>query len=164
MQSERTFIRLSDELEIVKSYLDIERLRLGPRLETRIDIDEAALAVQIPVLCIQPLVENAIKHGVAPRAGPGLISVTANVIDDEKLLIAVEDNGAGVAGLGPSQDRSGAGVGLANVRRRLELCFGPQADLVIDSGPAGTRAQFAIPLNPTSRALSGEVVTYNAAR
>ena len=89
--------------------------------------------MQIPVLCIQPLVENAIKHGIAPKAGPGLVSVTAKVVDGE-VLIVVQDTGAGIASLDPSQDRSGAGVGLANVRRRLQLCFGAQADLVIDSG------------------------------
>jgi two-component system LytT family sensor kinase len=163
LQSERTFIRLSDELEIVKSYLEIERLRIGPRLETQIQVDEAALGVQIPVLCIQPLVENAIKHGIAPKAGRGILSVTAKAVDGE-VLIAVQDSSAGTIGANPPFERSGAGVGLANVRRRLQLCFGAQADVVIDSGPTGTCVQFAIPLNPAPRAPSGEVETYNEVR
>src|SRR4029077_5002550 len=73
LQSERSFIPLSDELKIVKAYLDIERLRLGTRLEIEIDVDEAALKVLIPILSIQPLVENAIKHGLSTKPGPGLL-------------------------------------------------------------------------------------------
>jgi two-component sensor histidine kinase len=161
LQTDRTFIRLSEELEIVKSYLEIERLRLGPRLETRIEVDEAALSVQIPVLCIQPLVENAIKHGLAPKAGRGLLSVMVKTVDWE-VVIEVHDTGNGISSFDPSQDRSGAGVGLANVRRRLQLCFGAHADLTIDSGPTGTRVQFAIPLGLVESAHAGEVVAYKA--
>jgi LytS/YehU family sensor histidine kinase len=118
--------------------------------------------VQIPVLCIQPLVENAIKHGIAPKAGRGMLIVTAKVVDGE-VLISVQDSSAGTIGVNPPFERSGAGVGLANVRRRLQLSFGAQADLVIDSSPTGTRVQFAIPRSPPTRA-SGEVVAYHEAR
>jgi hypothetical protein len=142
LQSERTFIRLEDELEIVKAYLDIERLRLGPRLEVEIDVDEEALPVMIPILSIQPLVENAIKHGISAKPGSGLLCLRASMLDDE-LRITVEDTGAGMSNGG---SKSGAGVGLANLKRRLQLCFGPDADLSIDSGPQGTKVQFAIPL------------------
>jgi hypothetical protein len=142
LQSERSFIQLSEELEIVKAYLEIERLRLGPRLEVRIDVDDAALPVLIPILSIQPLVENAIKHGLASKPGPGLLGLRATILDDE-LRIAVEDNGLG---LNASTDNSGSGVGLANVKRRLQLCFGPDADILIDSSSDGTKVQFAIPL------------------
>ena len=92
LQSERSFIQLSEELEIVKAYLEIERLRLGPRLEVRIDVDEAALGILIPILSIQPLVENAIKHGLSAKPGPGLLGLRVTVLDEE-LCIAVEDNG-----------------------------------------------------------------------
>jgi LytS/YehU family sensor histidine kinase len=142
LESERTFIRLEDELEIVKAYLDIERLRLGPRLEVEIEVDEAALPVMIPILSIQPLVENAIKHGISAKPGSGLLCLRASMLDDE-LRITVEDTGAGMSNGG---SKSGAGVGLANLKRRLQLCFGPDADLSIDSGPRGTKVQFAIPL------------------
>jgi hypothetical protein len=151
LQSERIFIRLADELEIVKSYLEIERLRLGPRLEIEIDVDKEALSVQIPVLSVQPLVENAIKHGIAPKDGRGLLTVRAKVRDDG-VLIAVEDSGSTGTSIPPRlENRPGAGVGLSNVRRRIQLCFGAHSELVIselrmDSGPVGTRVEFAIPL------------------
>ena len=140
LQSERSFIQLSEELEIVKAYLEIERLRLGPRLEVRIDVDDAALAVLIPILSIQPLVENAIKHGLSSKPGPGLLGLRVTILDDE-LRILVEDNG-----LGLNTENPGPGVGLTNVKRRLQLCFGPDADILIDSSSEGTKVQFAIPL------------------
>jgi len=142
LQSERSFIQLSEELEIVKAYLEIERLRLGPRLEVRIDVDDAALPILIPILSIQPLVENAIKHGLSAKSGPGVLGLRATVQDGE-LWIVVEDNGLGLAN---RSEKSGSGVGLANVKRRLQLCFGPDADILIDSSSEGTKVQFAIPL------------------
>jgi two-component system, LytTR family, sensor kinase len=143
LQSERSFIPLSEELEIVKAYLEIERLRLGPRLEVQIHVDAAALPILIPILSIQPLVENAIKHGLAAKPGPGLLVLRATISNDE-LSITVEDNGLGLDASG--SNNSGAGVGLANVKRRLQLCFGPDADILIDSSREGTKVQFAIPL------------------
>ena len=86
-------------MQIINAYLDIERLRLGPRLETQIDVDEAAMPVLIPVLSIQPLVENAIKHGVAAKAGGGRLSLRAKVIGDQ-VRITVEDTGPGMKNLG----------------------------------------------------------------
>jgi two-component system, LytTR family, sensor kinase len=145
LQSERSFIQLSEELEIVKAYLEIERLRLGPRLEVRIQVDDAALPVLIPILSIQPLVENAIKHGLSAKSGPGLLGLRAAIVDDE-LRISVEDNGVGLGTPINGLDKPGAGVGLANVKRRLQLCFGPDADILIDSSSNGTKVQFAIPL------------------
>ena len=144
LQSERNFIRLADELEIVKAYLEIERLRLGPRLEVKIDVDDAALPVMIPVLSIQPLVENAIKHGLAAKPGPGLLEVRVGMEDGE-LRVSVEDNGLGINPAN-NADRSGAGVGLSNVKRRLQLCFGQDAEVLIHSSDLGTKVQFAIPL------------------
>jgi two-component system LytT family sensor kinase len=145
LQSERSFIPLSDELQIVRAYLDIERLRLGPRLETEIEIDENALPVLIPILSIQPLVENAIKHGLSTKPEPGLLRLSAKLTNDE-VLITVEDTGPGMGSPAPRSGQARAGVGLANVQRRLRLCYGPDADLLIESSPQGTKIQFAIPL------------------
>ena len=149
LQSERSFIQLSEELEIVKAYLEIERLRLGPRLEVRIDVDDAALPVLIPILSIQPLVENAIKHGLSSKPGPGLLGLRATILNDE-LRIAVEDNG-----LGLNTENPGPGVGLTNVKRRLQLCFGPDAEILIHSSSEGTKVQFAIPLAKPVHELAG---------
>ncbi|MGH9662818.1 MAG: sensor histidine kinase, partial [Bryobacteraceae bacterium] len=145
LQSDKNFIRLSEELEIVKAYLDIERLRLGPRLAIEIDVDPPALDVLVPILSIQPLVENAIKHGVSRKPGPGFVHLLAKT-HDTVLRVAVEDSGPGMDQNGSLED-PGAGVGLQNVKRRLELCFGARSDLVIDSSTAGTTVRFSVPLD-----------------
>jgi two-component system LytT family sensor kinase len=145
LQSERTFIPLAEEMQIVRAYLDIERLRLGGRLETEIDVDEAALTVPIPVLSIQPLVENAVKHGLSQKADPGLLRLQVKIFQDE-LLIRVEDTGPGMSPVRRGLEESRTGVGLANVTRRLHLCYGPGADLKIASGPEGTTVSFAVPI------------------
>ena len=142
LRPERTFIPLAEELQIINAYLDIERLRLGPRLETQIDVDEAALPVMIPVLSIQPLVENAIKHGVSAKAGGGRLSLTAKVIEGE-VRITVADTGPGMA---HGSEEPGSGLGLGNVTRRLQLCYGPQVDLEVHSGASGTSVQFSVTL------------------
>ncbi len=144
LQSEETFIPLSKELEIVKAYLEIERLRLGSRLETHLEVDEPALSVPIPILSIQPLVENAIKHGISARAGAGRLYLRA-AADGGKVRVTVRDTGGGMVAPNGIREK-GSGVGLANVRRRLQLCFGPETDLEIQSSQDGTRVEFAVPL------------------
>jgi two-component system, LytTR family, sensor kinase len=145
LRPERTFIPLAEELQIINAYLDIERLRLGPRLETHIDVDEAAMAVLIPVLSIQPLVENAIKHGVSAKAGGGKLTLMAKIVEDE-VRITVADTGPGMRTPSYQDAGSGAGLGLGNVTRRLQLCYGPQADLRVSSGESGTSVQFSVPV------------------
>jgi signal transduction histidine kinase len=141
LRSEGNFVPLSEELRIIRAYLEIEQLRLGPRLQVEIDVDEAALAVPIPLLSVQPLVENAVKHGVAAAPDAGRLRLEVKALENE-VRISVEDTGPGM------QDRAnesaGAGVGLANVQRRIHLCYG--AALAIDSGPSGTRVGFSVPL------------------
>jgi two-component system, LytTR family, sensor kinase len=143
LQPDKTYIPLEQELKIIHAYLDIERLRLGPRLETRIDVDEAALPVLIPILSIQPLVENAIKHGVSAQAEPGTLSLQVRRSSDH-ITVSVEDTGPGMRE--PSSSGSGAKVGLANVSRRLELCYGPSTSLKISSSSSGTKVEFIVPL------------------
>jgi two-component system LytT family sensor kinase len=141
LQSEKTFIPLGEELQIVRAYLEIEALRLGPRMRTELDIDDAALAFPIPILSIQPLVENAVKHGIAANPAPGWLRLRIRALTDA-LEISVEDSGGGGAQPG---NNTGAGVGLANVTRRLELCYGAEAAVHFRSGPEGTKVQFRIP-------------------
>src|SRR5262249_52424666 len=93
LQSDKILIPLSEELKIVRAYLEIERVRLGPRLETTIQVDKEAEQILIPVLSVQPLVENAIKHGLSTRSDEGWLRVTAQVANDV-LHIVVEDSGA----------------------------------------------------------------------
>ncbi|MBM3724679.1 MAG: hypothetical protein FJW40_04535 [Acidobacteria bacterium] len=143
LRTDRTLIPLEREVAIVKAYLEIEALRLGSKLETEIDVEEAALPCQIPALSVQPLVENAVKHGVANNAKGGRVCLSASLADGQLLRVTVEDTGPGFA----QRSAAGEGVGLANVRQRLRLCFGPQADLQIDSDAARTRVGFSIKVN-----------------
>jgi two-component system LytT family sensor kinase len=149
LQGDRVTIQLSEELRIIQAYLEIEKLRLGDRLETEIVVSEAAQAAMIPTLSIQPLVENAVKHGIAAKEGAGRVSLTA-----EKtalgLRIRVEDTGVGFEESGKHSGR-GAGVGLENVRRRLSLCYGAAAALEIQSTGAGSVVTFVIPNQPDTR-------------
>ena len=145
LQSDKILIPLSEELKIVKAYLQIEHLRLGPRLQTAIQVDSEAERTLIPVLSVQPLVENAIKHSLATRLEEGWLTLTAST-HNGTLTIAVEDSGPG-SNLPPAiSELPGAGVGLANVTRRLQLCFGPDAGVKMQQGVFGTKVQFSVPL------------------
>jgi LytS/YehU family sensor histidine kinase len=139
LQSEKTFVPLAQEMQIVQAYLEVEQLRLGGRLNVEIQIEEAALEVPIPVLSIQPLVENAIKHGVAPRTEPGYVRIEGELRGDE-LHLLVENSSGGAAA-----ETSGTGVGLQNVKRRLEICYGPKAVLRLIPNPQNTMATLSIP-------------------
>jgi len=126
LQSDKTFVTLADEMQIVRAFLEVEQGRLGERLTVEIAVDDAALPVAIPVLSIQPLVENAIKHGVAQRTEPGFVRITGK-LDRDDLRITVENSAAP-----RPQGAPGAGVGLDNVRRRLEICYGTASELRTD--------------------------------
>jgi len=145
LQSDRILIPLSEELKIVRAYLEIEHLRLGPRFQTMIQVDRDIEHTLIPVLSVQPLVENAIKHGVSTQPGEGWLRVSAHRAD-HGLTITVEDSGAGPGSDTGDTSVRGAGVGLANVSRRLQLCFGPDADVKMQHGKSGTRVEFSVPL------------------
>jgi two-component system LytT family sensor kinase len=139
LQSDKTFVTLAEEMQIVRAYLEVEQSRLGDRLSVQIQVDDAALQVPIPVLSIQPLVENAIKHGVAQRTEPGFVHIAATHNQDG-LRITVENSGAPHASASP-----GAGVGLQNVRRRLEICYGGASDLHIQFQLETTKVELRIP-------------------
>ncbi len=143
LQGDRTVIALSEELRIVQAYLEIEALRLGDRLETEVIVSESAGATLIPILSIQPLVENAVKHGIAGKPGRSRICVKAEKMA-AGLRVTIEDTGVGFE-RSRTGSRGGTGLGLENVRRRLALCYGPAADLQIQSSGAGTTVTFLIP-------------------
>ena len=103
-------------------------------------MDESALSLLVPVLSVQPLVENAIKHGIAQRAEPGCVNVRIE-LRNEELRIAVENSSSAAP-----VDEAGAGVGLQNVRRRLEICYGPGADSRLAPDTRKTIAENCIPL------------------
>jgi hypothetical protein len=139
LETRKMYLPLERELHIVKAYLEIERLRLGEKLRTEIDVAPEVLATLIPVLSIQPLVENAVKHGIAPLPQGGLVRIEARRNASGSLEIRVWDTGSGFAKPGEG------GIGLENVARRLELCYGPGTRLDIESGSGGTAVSFAVP-------------------
>lgn len=143
-------IPLERELEIVRAYLEIEALRLGERLHWTIDAAPEALGAMIPVLSLQPLVENAVRHGVAPLAGPGEVQVRAR-IEQGLCRIEVSDSGASLAtGANPE------GIGLDNVRRRLELHFGGGSRLELRREAGRTVASFTVPVERRAPAACRE--------
>lgn len=142
LQGSKTYIPLEEELAIVRSYLEIEKLRLGARLSFAIEATPEALRMPIPLLSVQPLVENAVKHGIAPLARGGRLTLEAK-IEGAGLRIRVADTGQG---FGAAQSTgSGAGVGLANVERRLKLCYGSDARLHVESSAEGSVVEFLAP-------------------
>ncbi|MDP9055472.1 MAG: histidine kinase [Acidobacteriota bacterium] len=132
---------LSEEIRIVRAYLEIEEIRLGSRLRTEFDIDESALSEKVPVLSIQPLVENAVQHGVACRPGNGFVRLTIRR-QGESILVAVSNSGVFGA---PPKDQGGHGIGMANVRRRLSLCCGESSDLQVSTAGDVTTVRFLLP-------------------
>jgi LytS/YehU family sensor histidine kinase len=139
LETKKTLVPLEEEMHIVKAYLDVERLRLGDKLRVEINVTPEAQAVPIPILSIQPLVENAVKHGIAPLASGGLIQISASIGSEGALLISVRDSGPGFS----KENRTG--VGLENVERRLDLCYGGDARLTIESSGSLTEVSVRIP-------------------
>ncbi|ATP28080.1 sensor histidine kinase [Chromobacterium violaceum] len=130
---------LSQQLELSRAYLEIMQLRMEDRLQVRILVPESLLPARFPVMMLQTLVENAIKHGLEPKAEGGAIEVHAKVLDG-KLRLEVRDDGAGFP------EQPGQGMGLANIRERLALLYGQQAELTLEApASGGTRATIALP-------------------
>jgi LytS/YehU family sensor histidine kinase len=138
LRSNKTLVPLSQEMQIVRAYLDVEQLRLGDRLKLEIQVEDAVVDIPIPVLSLQPLVENAVKYGVANRQEQGYVRIQAGLHANE-FRILVENS----CGDSPSCGE-GAGIALANVRRRLEICYGSGAALDLTFGPDKATAEITI--------------------
>ena len=135
-------VSLQEELEFLQKYLEIEQIRFQDRLAVRYDIEPDTLDAEVPRLILQPLVENAIKHGVAPRSGRGLIQISAHAREGA-LWIEVRDDGVGLSG--PARSRLHSGVGLSNTRARLECLYGTAHRLEFSEGTEGLAVQMQIP-------------------
>ena len=118
----RQEVTLQEELDFLASYLEIERIRFHDRLTVRMDIDPATLPARVPNFILQPLVENAIRHGIAPRAAPGAVEIRA-VRENGIVQLQVCDNGTGLRS--GNREHIAEGIGLSNTRTRLEQIYGP---------------------------------------
>ena len=150
LRSEAELTSLGRELDLVESYLEIERARFEDRLQVRIDVPAPLRHLRVPPLVLQPIVENAIKHGIAPERRGGDVTVTARCepgrASDSTLVIVVRDTGSGTS---PEAMRRGrdAGVGLRNVERRLACQYGSAATLSVASAAgAGTTVEIRLPV------------------
>ncbi|MGW0252736.1 sensor histidine kinase [Nocardia goodfellowii] len=153
------FTVLADELRNIERYLELERARFGDALQVRLQIAPEVLGVVLPFLALQPLVENAVRHGLGGSGGRGTISIVAADAGTD-CVISVEDDGAGMdpdllrsgaldaieTGSGPARPAESAHVGLANVDDRLRAAFGNDYGLVVDTAPgAGTKVSMRVP-------------------
>jgi LytS/YehU family sensor histidine kinase len=125
-------VSLAKELEFLERYLDIERTRFAERLAIRMQIAPETLDARTPYLILQPLVENAIRHAIAPRSEPGRIAIDAQRRDG-RLVLSVTDDGPGIAA--PATLK--AGVGISSTRARLEQLYGRAHRLELNNGPLG---------------------------
>jgi len=124
-------VSLRQELELLQRYIDIERIRFEERLRVTIDVDDEALDALLPAFSLQPLVENAIRHAIAPRAAGGSLSLSARR-HNGSLRVVLSDDGPGLP-----QGRLHEGVGLANTRARLQQLYGDAYRFELASGPEG---------------------------
>jgi LytS/YehU family sensor histidine kinase len=142
-------VPLDQELRLLGHYLDIEKIRLGERMQVQWQVEADARAALVPPLLLQPLVENAVRHGLGRRLGAGTIRVLASR-EGGRLRLEVHDDGAGqVAGNG---NGSGFGIGLGATRQRLQELYGSEASLELLSSPVGTVARLLLPFRALRQA------------
>lgn len=132
--SEKQEIPLREEMEFVQRYLEIQQTRFGDKLRVEREIEPAALDCLVPTLLLQPLIENAIRHGIEPAENAGRVRLTARR-RNEKLVLTVEDDGVGLTGCETAS--SGTGIGLANLHARLETLYGNGQTLELIPRPNG---------------------------
>jgi len=152
LSSTGEFSTLGEEIELIENYLDIERARFEERLSVEIDVPQSLRQIQIPSLILQPLVENAIKHGISENKGGGKLEIVAErhiEVEHNVLRLIVRDSGASKK---PRSIVGKTGVGLGNIRERLESYYGDNAGLALDFGKDGwTTAEIRIPIGTRER-------------
>lgn len=156
------FVTLAEELEHIEAYLAIERARFGEKLQVEYAIDPGVEKYVVPGLVLQPLVENAVKHGLLPKREGGVVKVTARLVEAATLEMTVADNGVGMDSdpfLSSQVEREGkrrlSGIGLSNVRGRLQSIYGQPYGIVINSEKgAGTTCTITLPIGVKVHAQS----------
>ena len=139
---------LGRELAVIRPYLEILKVRMEERLATEIDVPDGLLSAEFPTMMLQTLVENAVKHGLEPKPEGGKLVIKAEIVHG-KLALTVQDSGLGFG----QAATAGTGVGLANIRERLQLLYGTKAGLTIGENPGGgTRVTLSVPYKPVGNA------------
>lgn len=147
-------VSLEDELFLAKQYLEIERLRLGDRLQVEIEVNPDLFSCSVPHLVLQPLVENSIRHGIAPRRGSGTVTIVAHRNRD-RLVVEVVDDGLGQSSRDGPGSSDHTGIGLKNIDQRLRALYGDSGGLELiwpDTG--GCRAILKLPCHEDGRSAS----------
>jgi sensor histidine kinase YesM len=151
-------VSLKQEIDFIRPYLDIEKARLGSRLAVDLEIDPAVMDAKVPNLLLQPLVENAIRHGIAPCSKPGTLSITAGR-DNGLLRVSVMDSGPGLH----NDSETPKGIGLANTRARLQKLYGARQRLELSRAPAGgLRVDITIPFQECAGSSQAEAICESA--
>ena len=153
LKDREAFLPLREELQFTDDYLDIEVVRFGSKLKVVKEIAPETLDIVVPGMLLQPLIENSIKHGLEPRIGGGTVTIRSMITMDGQLMVEVEDDGVGMA---PDHEeasptsglvRPGTGIGVRNVRERMEVLYGKLAAVEINSRPGrGTRVTLLMPV------------------
>lgn len=150
LKDREAFVTFSEELAFTDDYLDIEVVRFGEKLRVVKEISADTLHVVVPSMLLQPLIENSIKHGLEPRIDGGTVTLRSRIAEDGRLVVEVEDDGVGIA-QGQSQFggivRRGTGIGINNVRERMQVLYGDAAEVAIESRPGrGTKVALTMPI------------------
>ena len=144
--SSKQMVTVREEMEFLRTYLDIEEARFGNRLRIQFDVAPEVAQSAVPSLILQPVVENALRHGLGRRPGPGHLKISA-VQQGDLVCLAVEDNGVGPDGWNSRTGEEGGGLGLRNILQRLTALYRNSAQLSIQSAiPHGTRVTLLLPL------------------
>jgi LytS/YehU family sensor histidine kinase len=140
--SDRQQVPLEEELEFAQKYLDIQRVRFADRLRVSVDVPKELLPAQVPSLILQPMVENAVKHGIAKRVQGGAIRIAA-LRSDGMVTLSVYNDGPG---LPPGWEKTHSGIGISNVRTRLQSLYGSEFKLSLkNQDPDGVEVSVSVP-------------------
>jgi two-component system LytT family sensor kinase len=159
LRTEQTHeVPLDEEVDFIRRYLSIEQLRFGHRLRVHVDVPEALRRAAVPPFLLQPLVENALRHGVLPERAGGSIAVRA-AAHGSGLTLAIVDDGGGLSD--DWERRAASGIGIASTRARLAHLYGSEAELCVErrDGVRGVEARVRIPLRLLAERLGGSAVT-----
>ena len=141
--SEKESVTLEEELRFIHNYLEIEKIRFGDRLVIQTSIQPETAALTVPSLILQPIVENALKHGISRKVGGGTLTIRSKE-DQDSLIITIEDDGDGFSG--NDKNTGGLGIGLSNVDQRLKKTYGEQYGINIDHQPSqGAKVTLRLP-------------------